>query len=162
MKRPWIALAAGAVLTGAFGGVASARGFLDDYPPVGDIVFDPVVAKGDAKTLAKRGETCMAQILRTGRSDVPVIISSDPEGGRVVGRSFFTPAARRLARSTVVFEAKEGRFRISYTQNEMNDTIIDKWVPAYYRPGKSDDFRRVATDIANTVVTCVTETKDDW
>lgn len=151
-----------AIAAVALAGAANARGLLDPYPTVGDIVFDPVTTTGDAKTLAKRGETCMAQTLKSGRADIPVIISSDPEGGRVVARSMFSFQPRYLARSTVVFEAKDGRFRISYTQNEMLDTVIGKWVAAFRRPDKGDDFTRIATDISNTVSACVTEAKSDW
>ena len=157
-----VVLVLGAAIAVLAASNATARGLLDPYPTVGDIVFDPVSAMGDAKSLAKRGEACMAQILRSGRADIPVILSSDPDGGRVVARSMFSPMTRYLGRSTVVFEARDGRFRISFTQNEMLDTIVGKWVAAFRQPNKGDDFTRVATDISNTVSSCVTDTKSDW
>lgn len=141
---------------------ANASGLLDRYPAVGDIVFEPVSTPGDPKTLAKRGETCMAKILRSGRTDIPTIVTSDPDGGQVVGRSVFSVPQGLLSRGTVVFEAKEGRFRISYTQTEMYDPIVRSWIAAFRRPGKSDDYTRIATDIANSVSSCVTEAKADW
>lgn len=129
--------------------------------PIGDVVSEPITTTGDAKQIAKRGETCMAQILKPGQIGAQTIIASDVDAGRIVGRNAFSFTDYFMfptsydGRTRVVFEAKDGRFRISHTQTETFDKLIKEWIPANNLSKKRNGYLEMTTSITEELSKCV-------
>jgi hypothetical protein len=120
-------------------------------------------AAGTAEQLAHRGETCMAQTLKPGLVNAPLIVSADYAGGTVVARNSFDYVDRGFirtdeeGRSRVTFEAKDGRFRISHTAIEQFAPGLGGWVAAKVwadAPLKSD-LRARLVEISDMLAGCV-------
>ncbi len=141
-----------------------------------DSVESPVFeTNGNHQDLTKRAMTCIAQIVKPGFTTAPTIITSDPEAGTVVANNAFTyyygpllPVEYR-ARSTLTFQAKDGRFRIVHTSIEkFNDTAglgigwerIGTW-----RFSGGDEAKLAIDAISQSIATCVIsvpQINDNW
>jgi hypothetical protein len=88
-------------------------------------VQSPVVQMpGAHQAIAKRGQTCIAQILKPGLVNAPVIVSADTESGIIVANNAFEYSGGGFlsavfkGRSTVTLEARDSRFRITQSSIE--------------------------------------------
>ena len=123
---------------------------------------------GSHDDIARRGQACIAQKLHA--VDGPVILNSDPASGTVTARNSFEYGTlpRWKTRSTLTFEAKDGRFRMIHTNIEQfNDGALGG--PGWYGVGKwwGSTGKRVEkelTELSRAIAQCVTtaEKKDDW
>ena len=81
---------------------------------------------GDHQSVAKHGATCIAQIIKPGVVNAPTIISSDFDSGVIVANNnfkfvwhgFLGTAIEDTGRTTLTFEAKDGRGRSVQTSRE--------------------------------------------
>lgn len=106
----------------AFAVLAAAGSAHAAPPPPPELI---VQAPGkDVATLTRRALICIPQNTQPGFVDVPAIVSSDVAGGLVVANNAFDYEDKGFlrtlerGRSTLTFEAKEGRFRISHSNVE--------------------------------------------
>lgn len=150
---------------------ASAAGA--DVPvDVGTVVSPVYDAPGSQAEIARRGQTCMAQILKPGTVDATVIRSADLAGGVIVGQNAFEYVEKSLgmklasrARSTVTLEAKDGRFRVTHSDVE---TFMQyggaRWVPAkvWRDKGDADPLKAALAKISDELAACVREKPADW
>ena len=93
--------------------------------PVVDRVESAVFeTSGDHQAITRRGATCIAQVVKPGVVNAPTILNTDPEGGVVVANNAFEYVDRFIiptteqARTTLTFEAKDGRFRVVHSSIE--------------------------------------------
>lgn len=124
-------------------------------------------AAGDQAAIAARGKTCMARILAPGVQGGQLIVSD--EGRDVIANNVLRYSSGMLTwemRSRVVFEARDGRFRVTHEGIErFNDTGAQGWGPVgkWFGSGWKDAevaLQRVTAGVAN----CVTGggAKDDF
>jgi len=136
-------------------------------------LIDPVTSQvyetpGDVKSITSRGATCMARVLKPGVTTAATILSTDLEGGRVVARhAYETPGILGQpmpSRAIVTFEAKEGRFRIVFTDMEEIPSPNLGWQPVRGRKGPTDAPRTISLllDTAWLVAKCVKAPVEDW
>lgn len=137
--------------------------------PLGDVVSPVYETEGDAQAIARRGETCMAQVLKPGLVNAPTIISADLAGGVVIGRNAFEYVDKWMistierARSRTRFEAKDGRFRIVQTDVEI--FFADReWrqAKAWENKIESDPGRLKLLEISDHIAACVKAPADNW
>jgi hypothetical protein len=127
-------------------------------------------ATGDHAAIARRANTCAAQLLHSGLMTIPVIISSDPEAGTVVAHNTFQIpigkghgvfAVAFDARSTVSIEAKDGRFRIEYTDLEL--LMVHDWQPIDGTQSLVDSATATLNGISASLSQCIIAgSKSDW
>jgi hypothetical protein len=115
-------------------------------------------AAGDQAAIAARGKTCMARILAPGVQGGQLIVSDD--GRDVVASNVLRYSSGMLTwemRSRVVFEARDGRFRVTHEGIErFNDTGAQGWYPVgkWFGSGWKDAeaaLQRVSASLANCV-----------
>jgi hypothetical protein len=141
-----------------------------------DRVESPVFeATGDHQAITKRAITCITQVVKPGFTTAPTITSSDPEAGTVVANNAFVyyygpllPVEFR-ARTTLTFQAKDGRFRIVHTNIEkFNDTkgLSIGWERiGTWRFSGGEEAKQAIDAISQSVATCVmapAPANDDW
>lgn len=150
--------------------------FADTAIPIGDVTSDVFQTSGDQAAIARRGETCMARVLKPGVITAATIISADYDGGRIVGRNAFGYVEKgwvgvidQQGRSVVTFEAKPGRFRISHTDIEIWFQIGNgpgEWrgAKAWSKKVDTDPERLALIDITARLAACVLDTgkSADW
>jgi hypothetical protein len=136
-----------------------------------DRVESPVFTKaGTHQQLTSAGKTCIAQIVKPGLVNAPVIVSADPDSGVVVAINAFEYAYGFLlpveyqARTTLTFQAKDGRFRIVNTSIE---AFFDNqgWRPIGTWSGSGGDAAKTVIDaISTSIAKCVMSGAgaDDW
>lgn len=76
---------------------------------------------GDHQAITKRALTCINQIIRPGFINAPTVKSSDVDAGVIVANNGFDYSdgiSKTMARTTLTFEAKDGRFKITHTDIE--------------------------------------------
>lgn len=137
------------------------------WPVMAPLTVGPWDSPGTTSVIARKGSTCLAKILKPGLVAAPTIISSDIEGGRVVANNAYEImgilGSPQRARSTVTFEARDGRFRIIFSDVE---EYIDRmgWGPVRVRNGPHDAPRQVfaLNDIATKIANCVREPEKEW
>lgn len=130
---------------------------------------------GDHQAITKRAVTCITQIIRPGFVDAPTITSSDIESGTIVANNGFTyefgilGGVEQTARSTLTFQAKDGRFRIVHTNIEQfakGPWTSKGWSPIYVAWGTGGTEAKDALNrISNKVASCVTaapSANDNW
>ena len=126
---------------------------------------------GDHQAITKRGIICVTQILRPGIINAPTITSSDVDIGLIVSNNAFTISNflySENVRTTLTFEAKDGRFRITHGNIEYFQDI--KGITAdWKRPwiGKGSNAAKIeatAQSISENIAKCVMEAtkKSDW
>ena len=84
--------------------------------------------EGDHQAISRRALTCIAQIVRPGLTDAPTVLSSDLDAGVIVANNAFKVTTGLFdadARTTLTFEAKDGRFRITHTN-------VEQFLDAHY------------------------------
>lgn len=135
-----------------------------------ETVESPVFTKpGTHQQIAAAGRTCIAQIVKPGMVNAPVIVSADMDSGIVVANNafefshgFLLPAPYR-ARTTLTFQAKDGRFRITNTSIE---AFFDAqgWRPVGLWSGAGADKAKAAIDgISASIAKCVVSGgSTDW
>lgn len=111
-------------------------------------------APGDVPALARRAQSCIAQI-PSGATDAPAIVSSDVAGGRVVANITFEyigagaiPTTVR-GRSTLALAATAGGFRISHTAVEAFED------PAGWRPSGDPYITARLAEIDEDLAACM-------
>lgn len=78
-------------------------------------------AAGSARDLARKGQGCIAQLVRPALTTIPTLVSADVESGVIVANNALHYEEASIVplpytvRSTLTFEAREGRFRIRHT-----------------------------------------------
>ncbi len=156
MNKTILGLAAGAVL--AFAAPAAAQ----VGPPLERFESEVFDAAGEPPALARKAQTCMAQILKPGLTDAPTILNADIEGGVVVANNAFTYGSMlpTRARSTVTFEARSGRFRLVHSSIE--HFLTGRWHPVYtHKFGGSEAVKAQLQVISAKVATCI-RASSDW
>jgi hypothetical protein len=120
---------------------------------------------GTPREIAARASTCIAQNLRAGTTQAPLIVSSDLDGGVVVAQNelqFAAKANEWQIRSRFTFEARDSRFRITQTGLEMFSPIMREWRP-FYDGGVGTRAKEAFAASADTVAQCVIAGKRaDW
>jgi hypothetical protein len=162
-------IAAATCAVGLFSVPSSAGEYLDHYETQ---VFE---AQGDHQAIAKRAVTCITQIVRPGLINAPTITSSDLESGTIVANNGFSYSfgllggVERTARSTMTFQAKDGRFRITHTNIEQfasGQWGGNRWEPIFVAWGTGGKEARDALyQISSKVASCVTvapAANDNW
>jgi hypothetical protein len=135
------------------------------------LVQSPVYeTPGAPPEIARRGETCMARLLASGRAGGQVIVSSDPHGGAVVATNAMEYRDGLLMwqmRSRVTLQARDGRFRIEHTSIERFNEQAGGWTPVgkWWGSGwvKAEDaLKAVSASIAACVTGPAEGAGDDW
>jgi hypothetical protein len=120
---------------------------------------------GTAREIATRASTCISQHLSPGTTDAQLMVSGDLDGGVIVARNALSYSDGLLqwrVRSTLTFEAREGRFRIEQTNLErFNDAWgpIGKWTGSGWKKAEAA-FTASARAVAQCVMT--PPRRDDW
>jgi hypothetical protein len=87
-----------------------------------DSVESPVFqTSGDHQAISKRALTCIAQIIKPGFIDAPTVKSSDLDAGIIVANNGFDYSdnfSKTPVRTTLTFEARDGRFKITHSDIE--------------------------------------------
>jgi hypothetical protein len=148
-----------------FGGLSASAHAAEYLTTVTSEVYQ---TNGTQSEIARRGQSCIARNIHA--TDGQVILSSDRDAGVITAQNAFEYGSlpRWQLRSTLTFEAKDGRFRIVHTNIErFNDAALGG--AGWYGVGKwwGSDWKRVQkelTDRATAVAQCVMapEKKDDW
>jgi hypothetical protein len=84
---------------------------------------------GTQSEITERAATCIAQTVKPGNVSTPLIISKDAAAGVIVANNGFSYSQSLMnwqIRTTLTFEAKDGRFRVRHTNIER---FIDGWGP---------------------------------
>jgi hypothetical protein len=133
---------------------------------VESIVFETV---GNHQEITKRASTCIAQIVKPGLVNAPTIISSDVEAGVIVANNSFKFSRGLLettARTTLTFQAKDGRFRIIHTSIEQLLDAQQGWIGIGTWTFSGGDAAKEAIEaISQSLATCVKSNpaaKDNW
>lgn len=126
-------------------------------------------APGDARALTRQAGICIAQTLKAGVTTAPVILNTDLEGGVIVARNVFDYSEFVLfsplvspARTTVTFEARPGRFRITHSDIRV---FNQEWRPIRStKPGKRDEMSEQLSAISEQIASCVKRAaqQKDW
>lgn len=127
---------------------------------------------GTHQEITKRATTCIAQIVKPGFTTAPTITSSDPEAGMVVANNAFVYSYGALgipmpnkARTTLTFQAKDGRFRIVHTSIEQFSDGSG-WQPiGTWRFSGGDAAKEAIEAISQSLATCVKTNpaaNDNW
>lgn len=160
----------GVVILGALVALASPAWAAKAPPVYLSTVESPVYeAPGDVKALARRGQTCIAQLLSSGLTTAPTLLNADLEGGVVVARNAFqyheTVFGSPLvmpARTRVTFEARENRFRVTHNDIEVLANPGD-WRPIRQaKPGKRDEMHEQLDAISDRLAACVKAAGKEW
>lgn len=131
------------------------------------VTIDPVIsptyeAAGTQREIGRRGATCLARTVKPGVTTAPTIISTDVESGSTVANNVFEYVDKFLiptveqGRSTVTFEAKDGRFRLVHTSIE-NFVTGQGWTPykAWSKKVDKSPVRARLLEISDAVAACV-------
>ena len=121
---------------------------------------------GTPREIASRATTCIAQNLRSGTTDAPLILSSDLDNGLIVAQNalrFDAKANEWQIRSRFTFEAREGRFRITQTDLEMFSPIMSRW-GRFVKGGIANNAEATFAASADAVAQCVISglRRKDW
>ena len=121
---------------------------------------------GTPREIATRGGTCIAQNLRPGTTEAPLIMNSDLDNGVIVAQSaleFYAKANVWRIRSTFTFEAREGRFRINQTNLELFSPTMNKW-SRFLKGGVGTKAQETFAASAVGVAQCVIagSKQEDW
>ena len=132
---------------------------------ISDVTSQVYESSGTAREIASRASTCIAQNLRPGRTDAPLILSTDLDNGVIVAQSalqFYAKANEWRIRSTFTLEARENRFRIKQTGLEIFGSM-GSW-GAITRRGVGPKAEEVFAASADVVAKCVIAgfAQDDW
>lgn len=121
-------------------------------------------ARGDVADLTRRAMVCIPRSIQPSRVDSPTIVNSDVAAGVVVGNNVFTFDDRwgrmtipnQQARSTLTFEAKPGRFRITHAN-------VQQFTPYGWRaPKDMTVLGDKLTAISDTVAACIQGDSPNW
>lgn len=129
-------------------------------------VVSPVVEMpGTAEEIAAKGRACISQRLAAGTTTSDLILSDD--GTTIVARSVWKYSERFVPweiRSRFVFEAREGRFRITQTSLERFNEYGGGWgAIGKWRGSGWERAQQAFQDGAASVATCVqSQRQDDW
>lgn len=143
------------------GGPAAAEDLLRLDSPVYE-------AAGSASELARKAAPCIGRIVKPGWTTAPTIVAQDIDGGTIVANAAFEFAKRfafavdvERGRAKLTFQAKEGRFRIEFT--EIQWLIGRDWYPAD-KPKKrlNGDIEAVLLNISEQVSACVKAPTGEW
>ena len=132
-----------------------------------DVVTSQVYqTAGTPREIASRASTCIAQNLRSGTTDAPLIVSSDLDNGLIVAQTalrFDARANEWQIRSRFTFEAREGRFRITQTDLEMFSPIMSRW-GRFRKGGIANNAEATFAASADAVAQCVISglKRNDW
>jgi hypothetical protein len=107
----------------------------------------------DHQTLAKRALVCIPKFATSGLTTANTIVSSDVEAGFVQARNAWKGSGMfgLNYRTTITFEAKDGRFRISHGEFEVA-TDRSAYSAMNYPGGALLDMRNQSTRIAACVI----------
>lgn len=126
-------------------------------PPL-EAVFEAPGMK--AREMSGKGSACIAQTLKPGLANAPTITSSDLEGGRIVANNYYQGEDGVRMRSTLTFEAKDGRFRITHSDVE---AFIQKWSQVGAVDGRGPPATITElTAISERIADCVRAKPDNW
>ena len=104
------------------------------------------------EAITRRALVCIPKFATSGLTTAPTIISSDPEAGFVQAHNVFKAVgfAVPTSRSTITFEAKDGRFRISH--GDLAVMIGARWADANHpSKGTISHLRGQSFQIANCI-----------
>jgi hypothetical protein len=117
-NKLWVSFAFGLVVTTQ----AFAAGDETDDPNYLNRVESPVFeVVGDHQAITKHAATCIAQIIKPGLVSAPTIVSQDNDAGVIVANNSLKYSHGLLqptVRTTLTFQAKDGRFKILHTNIE--------------------------------------------
>lgn len=137
------------------------------WPLMEPYIAGPWETPGSTAAITRKGSTCLAKALKPGVTSAPTIISSDIEGGRIVANNAYEAdgllGRPMQSRSTVTFEAKDGRFRIIFSDVEEFIGSMG-WQRVRVRNGPHDAPRQVfaLSQIGTKVANCVRAPEDQW
>lgn len=128
-------------------------------------VFETV---GTHQEITKRAITCIAQIVKPGLVNAPTIVSSDIKSGVIVANNSFKFSYGLLettARTTLTFQAKDGRFRIVHASIEQLSDARG-WIGiGTWRFSGGDAAKEAIEAISQSLATCVKSNptaNDNW
>lgn len=137
------------------------------------VTSDVYEAQGTPREIATRANTCIAQNLKPGLVNAPLIVTSDLDNGVIVARSAVEYADGWLTwqiRSTFTFEARDGRFRIEQTSLErfhdgpgaynVGWNPIGKWTGSGWK--KAQGAFELAADVVARCVVAGPAARSDW
>jgi len=156
-----------AVAASCVSSVISAARAMAAYPILSELSSDVYQAPSDHAAITRGATICAVRVLNRGLRTIPVITSAEPETGVVVALSAFKFTVRTFfgpvifdAQSTVAIEAKDGRFRITYSDLEM--LYGNKWEAVEKTPRLVDGVRHELTGISTALASCINANKDNW
>lgn len=142
------------------------------FEKLGDISSDVFTADGRQADIAKRGEACIARLVRNDslRDDAsgPVLTSVLPQFGLVVAHSRLikhTFGLDFIIQSVLTFESKDGRFRMTYSDIKSGaDTgngrvVLDK---INKKAPLAKDAAQMIADLTNRIAQCVRQPSPDF
>ena len=126
-------------------------------------------ASGTPAEIASRGKLCMSQVLSAGSVGGELIISEAPD--TIVARNALEYSSglgglvKWQMRTRVVFEARDGRFRVSHTNIERYDDYGKRWTGLGLWKGSGHEdaesaLQSQSAEIAKCAMTPTT--KSDW
>jgi hypothetical protein len=129
-----------------------------------EVTSEVYQADGTPREIAQRANTCISQHLAPGTTDMQLIVSSDLENGVIVARNaveYRDGLVQWQIRSTLTFEAREGRFRIAQRNLERFNRSwgpIGKWSGSSWKKAE-----QAFLGPANAVAQCVMSPKtENW
>ena len=151
----------------AIGGTAA--GGTDDSQYLDRVESSVFETVGDHQSITKRAMICIAQIVKPGFVNAPTIVSSDIETGTIVANNSFRYSYGLLsptARTTMTFQAKDGRFRIIHTGIEQFLDAQTGWTPiGTWTFSGGDSAREAIESISAALAKCVQTgpaANDNW
>lgn len=124
-------------------------------------------ADGDHQAITRRALVCIAQVVRPGLTNAPTVTSSDVEGGLIVANNAFeftSGLMKSEARTTLTFQAKDGRFRITHTNIEQYLDASYGWTKVgTWKFSGGEKVQAAAQAISDRIADCVkTKPADNW
>ncbi len=124
-------------------------------------------ARGSVEALSRKANVCIAQLVSSGLTTAPTILSSDPVSGVIVARNTFEyhetvwgSPLYQTARTRLTFEAREGRFRLSHSDIQV---LNGDWRPIRAaKPGKVDEMRDQLLAQADKIASCIKADRGEW
>ncbi len=124
----------------------------------GRLASEVYEVNANAADLTRFATACINQHATSGFLDIPTIQSTDPAAGLVVATSHFSGEGLvgRDVRTTLTFEARENRFRITYSNFQLFGEWALEWVPLSRSGSRwlraQERMNRQSANIANCVI----------
>ncbi|MBI2260281.1 MAG: hypothetical protein HYU62_01250 [Caulobacterales bacterium] len=124
----------------------------------GRLASEVYEVSANAADLTRYATACINEHATSGFLDIPTIRSADPAAGLVVATSHFSAEGLlgRDVRTTLTFEARANRFRLTYSNFQLFGEWALEWVPLSRSGNRwlraQERVNRQSVNIANCVI----------